>query len=161
MPVSCREDATDHAAFYDRLHQLNDRNGYPKRCRVIGISSGSRTGNSAGGTLLKLWVPFDLGWTLPASPADYAPGSVLPPYYVGRFTTLYPLGMAGATLRLAPTFIPTESALDAGPGQTPPFDAWYARPDNAPPIPHDSVAPDEARFVVGALLASDWAKPDK
>lgn len=156
MPVSCREDTADHDAFYAKLRHLNDRDGYPKTCRLIGVSSGCRRTNAAGGTLMKLWVPFNIGWTLPASSADYAPGSVLPPYYVGRFTTVYPLGMAGATLRLAPSFIPTDSALDAEPDETPPFDLWYARPDNSPPIPHDSVAPDEARFVVGVLLSSRW-----
>ncbi len=73
-----------------------------------------------------------------------------------RFKTVYPLGLAGATLRSDPTFIPTESALDAGPDETPPFDAWYARPDNAPAIPHDSVGQEEAAFVVRSLLAGDW-----
>lgn len=154
MPVRCRADTTDHAAFYERLHRLNDHNGYPKQCRLISVSSGSRHGRDLSGPLMRLWVPFNLGWTLTAAPADTAPGSVLPPYYIKRFTTVYPLGIAGATLRRAPTFIPTASALDAGPDETPPFDAWYARPDTAPPIPHDSVAPEEARFVVGALLAS-------
>lgn len=56
----------------------------------------------------------------------------------------------------APMFIPTVFALDAGPDETPPFDAWYARPDNAPAIPHDSVDTDEAKFVVLSFLASDW-----
>lgn len=160
MPVACREDTTDHAAFYDRLHHLNTHNGYPTQCRLIGVSSGSRNGlgSKTDSTLMKLWVPFNIGWSLPASPADTAPGSVLPPYYVSRFTTVYPLGMAGATLRMSPTFIPTASALDADPDETPPFDAWYARPDNSLPIPHDSVDPDEAKFVVKMLLASDWSK---
>lgn len=156
MPVAYRDDTSAHDTFYDRLHHLNDRNGYPKHCRIIGVASGSRRGGAPAGRLLTLWVPYTYGWTLPAAAEDHVPGSVLPPYYVGRFTTVYPLGIAGATLRTAPTFIPTESALDAGPDETPPFDAWYALPDGTPPIPHDSVAPDEARFVVGALLASDW-----
>ena len=158
MPVVCRDDTSAHDAFYDRLHHLNDHNGYPKHCRLVGVASGSRRGRIPGGPLIKLWVPFTYGWTLPAAAEDHAPGSVLPSYYVGRFTTIYPLGMAGATLRTAPTFIPTASALDAGPDETPPFDLWYALPDDAPPITHDSVAPDEAKFVVGALLASDWKK---
>jgi acetyl esterase/lipase len=156
MPVAFRDDTSAHDAFYNRLHHLNDRNGYPKRCRLVGVASGSRRGEAPAGRLLTLWVPYTYGWTLPAAAEDRTPGSVLPPYYVGRFTTVYPLGVAGATLRTAPTFIPTSSALDAGPDETPPFDAWYALPDNSPPIAHDSVAPDEARFVVGALLASDW-----
>ncbi len=158
MPVSVRADSSLHDAFYDRLHHLNDHNGYPKHCRLVGVASGSRRGGSPAGRLLTLWLPYTYGWTLPAAAEDRAPGSVLPPYYVGRFTTVYPLGVAGATLRTAPTFIPTASALDAGPDETPPFDAWYALPDGTPPIPHDSVAPDEARFVVGILLASDWGK---
>ena len=158
MPVSVRADTSLHDAFYDRLHHLNDRNGYPKQCRIIGVASGSRRGGSPAGRLLTLWVPYTYGWTLPTAAEDRAPGSVLPPYYVGRFTTVYSLGIAGATLRTAPTFIPTASALDAGPDETPPFDTWYALPDGAAPIPHDAVAPDEARFVVGALLTSDWQK---
>ena len=157
MPVSCREDSALHDAFYVRLRQLNDHNGYPKHPRLVGVSSGSRRGGSSSGALMRLWVPFTYGWTLPAATEDHAPGSLLPTFYVDRFTTVYPLGLAGATLRSDPTFIPTESALDAGPEDTPPFDAWYARPDNAPAIAHDRVASDEAAFVVRQLLESDWA----
>lgn len=93
-------------------------------------------------------MPYTYGWALPAA-EDRALGSVLPPYYVG-LTTVYSLGIVGATLRTAPTFISTSSALDARPDETPPFDSWYALPDTLPPIPHDSVAPDEVRFVVRA-----------
>ncbi len=156
MPVSVRPDTGEHDAFYDRLRHLNDRNGYPKRPKLIGVSTGSRHGGAPQGPLMHLWVPYGIGWTLSASGEDHAPGSLLPPYYVDRFTTVYPLGMAGASLRSDPTFIPTESALDAGPNETPPFDAWYARPDNAPAIPHNSVDAGEATFVVQQLLASDW-----
>ena len=158
MPVSVREDTTEHEAFYDYLRHLNNHNGYPKRPRLIGVATGSRRGGAPAGPLMHLWLPYSIGWTLPAAPADHAPGSLLPPYYVSRFTTVYPLGLAGATLRSDPTFIPTESALDAGPDETPPFDAWYARPDNAPAISHDSVDANEAKFVVGQLLASDWSR---
>ena len=156
MPVETRADSSPHDAFYERLHRLNDHNGYPKQCRLIGVASGCRQSVSADSSLFKLWVPFTYGWTLRAYPEDHAPGSMLPPYYVGRFTTVYPLGMAGATLRTSPTFIPTASALDAGPTEAPPFDSWYALPDNTAAISHDSVNPDEAKFVVQALLAGDW-----
>jgi hypothetical protein len=75
---------------------------------------------------------------------------------VDRFLVRYPLGLAGAYLRSAPTFLPSESALDAAPDETPPFAAWYARPDDLPPLAHDDIDPGAARFVVRELLRADW-----
>ncbi len=154
VPVRWDNDTSAFQAFYDRLHRLNAHNGYPTQCRLVGVATGSRVGGNPIGALLRLWLPWNFQWALPATPEDQAPGSLLPLLYVDRFNTLYPLGVAGAYLRAAPTFIPTSSALDAGPGETPPFDAWFARPDDAPPLPHDHASPDEAAFVVRQVLQS-------
>ena len=102
--------------------------------------------------LLRMWLPWGCGWTLPAAAADRAAGSVMPRVYAEQFRVNYPLGLAGAYLRGAPTFLPNASALDAGPGEAPPFDAWYARPDGLEPLAHDRVDPGAAAFAVRELL---------
>lgn len=58
------------------------------------------------------------------SDADCVPGSLLPQSMSKGFRVKMPLGLAGAYLRNVPTFVPTESALDATASETPPFDAW-------------------------------------
>jgi hypothetical protein len=152
VPVRWTGDTREHRAFFDRLHGRNDRNGYPKRCRIIAVANSSRTGGAGSDNLFRLWLPWSFGWTAKATEQDRAPGSLLPPYYVARFVVRRPLGLAGAYLRFAPTFVPNESALDAAPDESPPFDAWYARPDGLPPLPHDEVDPGAAAFVVRELL---------
>ena len=156
VPARVTADFHPHEAFYDRLHRLNDRNGYPKDCRIVAIANSSRLGPATCRDLLHLWLPWTYEWTLKASPDDRAPGSLLPPLYVGRFVTSVPFGIAGAYLRDAPTFLPAESALDAGPDEKPPFDAFYERPANLPPLSHDRPDPGALRFAVQEILASDW-----
>ncbi len=163
VPIECWPTSALHDAFYTRLRSLNDRGGYPKRCRLVAIANSSRSANGTEDrdrnlTLMRLWVPWGGGWKLPATDADLAPGSLLPDLYASQFAIRYPFGLAGAYLRAAPTFLTAASALDAAPGQTPPFAAWYARADGLPPLAHDRVDPGAAAFAVGELLRPDTWK---
>jgi hypothetical protein len=157
VPSECHPDTAIHAAFYERLHHLNDHNGYPMSCRLVAVANSSRRGGSCGGSsdLLHLWLPWTYCWTLKADSADQAPGSLLPPLYVDQFRVDMG-GIAGAYLRGAPTFLPAESALDAGADEVPPFDAWYARPDGLPALAHDHVDLGAGMFVVRELLQAPW-----
>lgn len=156
VPSRWTLDASRHRDFFDRLRGLNDRGGYPRRCRLIGVANSSRRTADGARDLLRLWLPWGYGWTLPAGPEDRAAGSLLPPFYVDRFRVRRPLGLAGAYLRAAPTFVAAASALDAADDETPPFDAWYARPDHAPLNAHDVVDPGAAAFVVDRLREAPW-----
>ena len=64
------------------------------------------------------------------------------------------LGLAGSYVGREPTFVPTESALDAGPGERPPFDEWYARPSGAPALRHDEPDAAAVRFMCRVLISS-------
>ena len=154
----CSASTSAHRAFFDRLRALNDRRGYPKQCRVVAVANSSRRGEGGSRDLLYLWLPWTYSWTLRGGVDDRAPGSLLPPFYVNRFKTTLPFGIAGAYLRSAPTFVPAESALDAGPDETPPFNTWYARPDNAPALAHDQADPGAGAFIVRELLRAGWQK---
>jgi hypothetical protein len=156
VPVSVTPDTHFHDEFYARLQSLNDKHGYPKSCRVVAIANSSRSTPEDRRPLLYLWLPGDFSWTLAALPADHAPGSTLPPYYCDRFLIERIFGIAGAHLRSAPTFVANTSALDCDPGATPPFDAWYARPDNLPPLPHDVADSGAGMFAVRELLGASW-----
>ena len=145
-----------HRAFFDRLRALNDRGGYPKQSRLVAVANSSRRGEGGRKDLLYLWLPFTYSWTLRAGADDRAPGSLLPSYYVNRLKTTLSFGIAGTYLRSAPTLVPSDSALDAGPDETPPFDAWYARPDYAPALAHDEVDPGAGAFIVRELLRAGW-----
>lgn len=161
VPVACKPDGSKSAAFFERLWSLNDRRGYPRHCRVVAVAQGSRQAKREERDLYHMWLPCGQDWTLRTAEADCAPGSLLPPLMARRFRIRMPLGIAGADLRAIPTFLPTESALDSGPGETPPFDAWYARPDNAPPIPHDSVDPGAVAFLMDILRAGGTPASDR
>jgi hypothetical protein len=152
VPERCTADGSACADFLRRLQALNDRRGYPKGTRVVAVAQGSRTPNSAGGDLYHLWLPFGAHWTLPTAEADCVAGSLLPESMSEGFRIKMPLGLAGAYLRTIPTFVSTESALDSTAAETPPFDAWYVRPDGAAPISHSAVDPAAVGFVVGELL---------
>jgi len=141
--------------FFRRLRALNG-NGYPKQCRLLAVSNGRRQGATGAGDLLHLWLPLGREWTMPATERDHVPGSLLPTFVSDGFRMRLPLGLAGSYLRSTPTFIPTESALDAGPDERPPFDQWYARPDDLPPVPHNAVPPDAAVWVIRRLLEAPW-----
>jgi hypothetical protein len=154
VPVECRPTSALHDAFFTRLRALNDRGGYPRRCRLVAIANSSRSAGAAEErTLMRMWVPWGGGWTLPAAAADRAPGSLLPRLYAEQFAIQYPLGLAGAYLNAAPTFLPSASALDAEQGEIPLFDAWYARGDGqGPALAHDEVDPGAGAFAVRELL---------
>jgi hypothetical protein len=154
VPAHCTPDSSKSTAFFERLWALNDHRGYPKQCRVVAVAQGSRVSKRKTGDLYRMWLPGGQDWTLKMGEADCAPGSLLPLLMSSRFRIKMPLGIAGAYLRSIPTFMPTESALDSGPGEPPPFDAWYARPDNAPPIAHDGVDPGAVDFITGVLLGA-------
>ncbi len=157
VPSEWKNDTHYHDAFMAHLKAQGGKNGYPTQCRVVSVANSSRNGapEFLRGDLLTLWLPF-ARWTLPAQPADHAPGSLIPPLYVQRYTQIYPFGLAGSYLRSAPTFVSAESALDARADETPPFAAWYARPDNLPPLAHDDVDLGAAAFTVRELLAAPW-----
>jgi hypothetical protein len=162
VPVRWTPDTSGHQAFFARLRALNDNNGYPKRTRTIAVANGSRRvrrNNVTPPDLFRMWLPWTFGWTLKAAPEDLNPGSLLPPDYRNRFRAYLPLGIAGAYLRTAPTFVSAESALDAGPDDRPPFAAWYARPDDLPALSHDDVDAGVAAFVVGEILRSSAGPP--
>ncbi len=127
------------------------RGGYPDYCRLLAVANSSRLSGNASKKVLSAWLPLGARWVLEAEDADRAPGSLLPKAAL-RYTFRLPLGVAGATLPELPVFIPAESALDAAPGERPPFDAWHERASYLPPVPHDEIAPDVAQFVVRELL---------
>lgn len=156
IPVQCMPTHDAHEAFYARLQHLNDRRGYPKQCRLVAVANSSRRTNRPASSLLHLWLPWNSSWTLRTAERDCIAGSLLPRLYVDKFRRNYPLGLAGSYLTTAPTFLPAASALDASPDETPPFDAWYARPEGSTPLAHDDVDPGVAAFVVRELLQSAW-----
>jgi hypothetical protein len=156
IPTACDPTTDLHNAFYTRLRQLNDRNGYPKRCRLVAVANSSRRTARPPAKLMRLWLPWGSGWTLRAAETDLSPGSLLPSLYVNKLRVKYPLGVAGSYVPTPPTFVEASSALDAGPEEAPPFDAWYARPDGLPPLAHDDVDPAAAAFVVRELLQMTW-----
>lgn len=160
VPVRCEADRSGSEAFFSRLKQLNG-GGYPRQCRVVSVAQGSRRDARGAACsdppecgLFRLWLPLGCGWTAPAAPADVAQGSRLPKAFAARLQMRLPLGVAGSGLRTTPTFVSTESALDAAPGETPPVHAWYARPDGLPPIDHDALDPGVAEFMVRVLTAA-------
>ncbi len=157
VPVRCVSDSSYHDAFFRRLRKLNGGGGYPKACRVVAVAQGSREERMdlkrPTPDLFRLWLPFG-GWVCRAEPEDTAPGALLPRRMVNGFRLRMPLGIAGGYLRTVPTFISTESALDAGPGEKPPFDEWYARPDGQPRIGHDEMDPAAVAFVIRVLTRS-------
>ena len=53
LPKVWREAAERHEAFFGRLRGLNDRRGYPKRCRLVAVANSSRGGASS---VLKRWA---------------------------------------------------------------------------------------------------------
>lgn len=151
VPREWRDDPSAHQEFFARLRALPG-GGYPRQCRVAAVATGSRGGSLPAADLLRLWVPFTFGWTLPVAAEDRVPGSLLPDLLVRRLERRIPLGLGGVILRSRPTFVSTASALDAAPGETPPFAAWYARPDGQPPLPHDTLDPGAAPFLMRELL---------
>jgi hypothetical protein len=129
------------------------RAGYPDDCRLVAVANSSRLSGNASRRILSAWLPLGHRWNLLAEDADRAPGSLLPKAAL-RYAFKLPLGIAGATLPDLPVFIPAASALDAGLGERPPFDAWYERPSWEKPVPHDEIAPDVAQFVIQQLSRS-------
>jgi len=122
---------------------------WPRWCRTVALSNGPRQKNNTPQTLLTLWQPFRQEHVR-ASAHDQQPGSLLSG--LAGFSTALPLGLAGAKIMDLPTFIPTESALDAAPGQAPPTDAFYCLPDSAPSLLHDQLSEEAARFLLRQLL---------
>ena len=157
VPARWTDDTSAHDSFYRRLRALNRKHGYPMTCRCVAVANSSRSiAKEETGDLLHLWLPFSFSWMLRARPIDHAPGSVLPDQYSERFVSEYPFGIAGSRLTFSPTFIPASSALDAAAGETPPFDAFYARPDNLPNRAHDDIDSGAAKFVVREILSEAW-----
>jgi hypothetical protein len=159
VPVYWVDDTQAHDSFYNRLRALNDNRGYPKTCRRVAVANSSRSQAVTAPReqdLLNLWLPFSISWMLRAHAIDHAPGSLLPPQYAQRFAVEYPFGIAGSELGFVPTFIPTSSALDAEANEKPPFDAFYARPDNQPNRAHDDIDPGAAAFVAREILNEAW-----
>lgn len=159
VPARVTADGRHCAQFFKRLQSLNNRRGYPARSRVVAVAQGSRRTSAGERDLYYMWLPFGKDWTLKMDEADRAPGSLLPKLIVERFRIRMPLGLAGAYLRSVPTFIATESALDSSPDENPPFDEWYARADDLPPIAHDGVDPGAVDFVTRVLVAARWEPP--
>jgi hypothetical protein len=155
VPVKWEEDSSGNRRFFERLRKLNGT-GYPQNTRCIAVGNGTRTTFNPADQLLRLWVPFGAEWTIPADPADRVPGSLLPLSYAQRFAIRKPLGVAGAYMRSTPTFIPTTSALDAAPGEKPPFASYFTRPEYLKPLPHSTVDPLAAGFVVHEILTTPW-----
>ena len=155
VPAAWTPDTSTHQTFFARLRALNNNNGYPKQTRTVLVANSSRRVRRDNGNapdLFRMWLPWTFGWTLKTAPEDLRPGSLLPPDYRNRFRACLPLGIAGAYLRTAPTFVSAASALDADPGEAPPGDAWYARPDDLPARAHDDVDAGAAAFVVREIL---------
>lgn len=157
VPTRWTDDTSAHDDFYRRLRALNSKHGYPVTCRCVAVANSSRSiAVPETGDLLHLWLPFSFSWMLRARSVDHAPGSVLPDQYSRRFVSEYPFGIAGSQLTFSPTFIPAYSALDAEANETPPFDAFFARPDNRPNRSHDDIDSDAAKFVVREILSEAW-----
>ena len=156
VPLTWQCDTKIHDDFYTRLRQLNGRGGYPKQCRLVGVANSARQSPGGTGDLLRLWLPAFHGWTQRGSPADHAPGSLLPQEFVNQFNQNYPLGIAGAYVKNAPTFLSCASALDAGPGEVPPFDAWFARREGQPALAHDVMDREAGGFVLNELKKASW-----
>lgn len=160
VPTAVHPDTETFEQFYARLHALNDRNGYPKSCRVIGVANSARLRSADEQLrvdllrqgLMYMWLPGNQFWTLPTAPADVEAGSLMPDEFLERFKQSKFNHSGGTYLYGAPTFLPTESALDAGLDETPPFDAWFALPSGSRLYAHDEVAPEVAAFVVRSLL---------
>ena len=161
VPVAWTADSSGSEAFFARLHALNDRRGYPKQCRVIAVSQGARPSAPAADAcpapaqtpqqLFKMWLPFGASWSLRCEPEDSAAGSMLPVGMTARYRVRLPLGIAGSSLRRAPTFVSSVSSLDAAPGEEPPFDEWYARAADLPRIGHDGADRGAIAFILAAL----------
>ena len=122
---------------------------WPRWCRTVTLSNGARSGKNPSQTLLTLWQPFRQDHVR-AHSHDQQPGSLLSG--LAGFSTALPLGLAGAKIVDLPTFIPTDSALDAAPGEQPPTDAYYCLPDSAPSLLHDQLSEDAAHFLLRQLL---------
>ncbi len=122
---------------------------WPQTCRTVALSNGPRQAENQAQTLLRLWQPGRMDFVR-ARPQDRQPGSLLSG--LAGFSTALPLGIAGADIRDLPTFIPTESALDAALGESPPVDAFYCQPEGAPPLLHDQLSESVAQFLVRQLL---------
>lgn len=150
LPESVRTTTRFHDESFARLRSLA-KNGYPTTCKTVGVANSNRTVGHGARKILRVWLPLNHFWTLETEAADRAPGSLLPKA-ARTYAFHLPLGIGGATLPELPTFLPAASALDAGPGEKPPFDAFYERPPTEKPVPHDEIAPDVVRFVVGELL---------
>ena len=124
---------------------------WPRWCRTVALSNGPRRGINHSQTLLRLWQPFRQERVL-ARPEDQQPGSLLSG--LAGFSTALPLGIAGAEIRELPTFIPTESALDAPADTPPPVDAFFCVPDGAAPLLHDQLSEAAAHFLFYQILHS-------
>lgn len=122
---------------------------WPRTCRTVAMSNGPRRGKTPAQVLLRLWQPGRMDFVR-ACPADCQPGSLLSG--LAGFSTALPLGLAGANIQDLPTFIPTESALDSGPDEAPPTDAFYCQPEGASPLLHDQLTESAARFLIKQLL---------
>ena len=119
LPERVRTTSAYRDRFFAQLRTLG-RNGYPARCRVVGVANSSRTARNDVRRLLRVWLPLNHFWTLAAEDADRRPGSLLSKAAL-HYAFRLPLGVAGATLPELPTFLPAASALDAEPGETPPL----------------------------------------
>ena len=122
---------------------------WPRWCRTGALSNGARKAENSAQTLLTLWQPFRQDHVR-ASSHDQQPGSLLSG--LAGFSTALPLGLAGAKIVDLPTFIPTDSALDATPGEPPPTDTFYCLPDSALSLLHDQLSEDAAHFLLRQLL---------
>ena len=158
VPEICTPDAAGSSAFFERLWALNDQRAYPQECRVVAVSQGSRRATRTPGDLYRIWLPIGHDWQLRMDTNDCVPGSLMPIMLAVRLRIRMPLGIAGAYMDSIPTFIPTESALDSGPDEKPPFDAWYAGDDDAPAIAHDTFDPGAVAFVIDVILRRQSVK---
>lgn len=160
VPARWDEDRSGCEEFFGRLARLNVAGGWPspERCQVFIVSSASRAGRGGGAQLLHLWLPFGAQWTLRGDDDDRAPGALLPPEIVRGFRVRYPMRIAGSAMRSAPTFLATESALDAAAGEEPSWPVRYApRDPGLPPIAHGEVDLKAGEYVGKKLMASFYS----
>ncbi len=158
VPENWTPDDGRSSAFFERLWALNEQRGYPQKCRVVAVAQGSRRATRSTGDLYRIWLPIGHNWQPPMDTSDCVPGSLMPIMLAVRLRIRMPLGIAGAYMDSIPTFTPTESALDSGPDEEPPFDAWYAREDDAPAIAHDTFDPGAVAFVIDVILRRQSVK---
>lgn len=157
FPATVTPESAAHKSFFERLRNLNDRNGYPKNCRLVAVANSPRrraAPTTSPAPIFRVWLPGSRSWTHHAEEADACPGSLRPGLAVRGFRQYYPFGIAGAKFRDVPTFLSCESALDAAPDDAPPFDAWFALPDNAALLGHDDISPVGMRWCVGQIVAA-------